>query len=820
MQREWRLAPSIEPSPELRHIVGGHPLVASLLAQRGYSDPDKALAFLDPKHYSPAQPDALLGIAGAAKILHEAVQQGQNILVWGDFDVDGQTSTALLVSGLLALCEPEQIRYHVPNRFTESHGIKPEFLQKWIDDPHWQPQILLTCDTGIAEAAAVELAKEAGWTVVITDHHDLTAEFEGLAPGVDPIWGMNPLEFAEPSVRIADAIVNPKFQPIDDPLRTLPGVGVAFKLIQQLYFYAGITERETNLLDLVALGIVADVAEQVHDARYLLQLGLRTLGRTQRTGLLALMEVARVSPGQVSTDDIGFQIGPRMNALGRLEDATVSVELLTTDDPIRAGQLAAMMERLNQQRRLLTTQMTSAAFEMIDRRPDLLDYKALVLNHPAWHAGIVGIVASRLVDEFNRPVVLMLNPTGEPARGSARSIPGVDIGASIAGCAHLLIGHGGHPGAAGLSLLPENIDAFRRELDRQIELNRTDDGPPTLHIDAELEIANIDLNLAEEIQRIAPFGNGNPTPNFVSRNLRIVSDKRIGREGNHRKFSIQQEDNGPTLSVLWFNSGDAELPVGSIDLVYSISINEFRGERTTQLMYVDSRVRQQEQDSVFAATGPAIQIHDMRRARSGHDTHVAFADALTMIPEPSQAIWYAEGTNLPDEIPYGPRHQIAMHCDGSQLSLERRDTLVLWTSPPSAEALNWLVETVSPSRLYLVGLTQIDDSLDGVLRNVAGMCKYVLNRQKQISLINAASRIGTTIGVIRRSLRWLECKGLITLDEWITDDIVRIDQGVPDLQLPRAERQILQSELEEELAEVRAYRRYFQRATVNELGIG
>ncbi|MEM7130958.1 MAG: DHH family phosphoesterase [Chloroflexota bacterium] len=809
MQLEWAIASPVTIPSDLADRVGGHPLVARLLVQRGIVDPIEARAFLDPSHYFPAAPSELFGVEVAAKILYDAIQAEQNILVWGDFDVDGQTSTSLLVAGLLKLCESEQIRFHVPNRFTESHGIKPAFLQTWLDDPAWKPHLLLSCDTGIAEAEAVQMAKEHGLTVILTDHHDLTAEFEGINPATDPLWGVDPLHLPGLSVRVADAIVNPKFQPADDPLRTLPGVGVAYKLMQQLYALADITGAEDELLDLVALGIVADVAEQVHDARYLLQLGLNQLRTTQRTGLLALMDVGKVVPANITTDDIGFQLGPRMNALGRLEDATVAVELLTTHDPIRAGQLAATMERLNQQRRLITSQTTGAALEMIDRRPELLDFNGLVLSHPAWHAGIVGIVASRLVEEFNRPVVLMLNPPGEAARGSARSIPGVDIGASIAACSHLLIGHGGHPGAAGLSLLPENIDAFRRELDRQIELHRIDDGPPKLAIDAELTIDEINLELVEQIQRLAPFGNGNPTPNFISSGVRVVKDQRIGREGNHRKFEVQQTKDGKALPVLWFNSGDIELPPEPLDIVYTLNINEFRGERSVQLMYVASRTTYLDAADIDLNAKATLQIIDKRPNMGSQErqstlfmNHPSLYESL---PSTVQATWYAEGINLPDPVSYAPR---------SQLQVEAT-TLVLWTIPPSAEVLLGLVEQVTPHEVYICGQRSTDDSLDGVLRHVAGMCKYVLNRQGELSLTNSAARLGTTTSVIRHTLRLLESKGLIVLNEWATDDAVRISKGNGEAEANMP--QILVAELEEQLAEVRAYRRFFQRAKLTEL---
>jgi single-stranded-DNA-specific exonuclease len=443
--KPWIIRPPAAPSPELVAVAGGNPLVGQLLAQRGLTTPDAALPFLDPTHYTPAPPAALFGVERAAQVLHAAIAAGQNLLVWGDFDVDGQTSTALLVSALQDLAGESHVRFHVPNRFTESHGIRVPMLQTVLATSDIPIHLLVTCDTGITETAGVGYAKDQGLTVVVTDHHDLGAEFAGLTPGVEPLWGLAPPAVPAASVRRADAVVNPKFAPPADPLRTLPGVGVAYKLVQRLYELAGRAGEDEALLDLVALGIVADVAEQVHDARYLLQRGLEKLRTTRRTGLIALMNNARIDPATLSADSIGYQLGPRMNALGRLEDATIAVELLSTRDALRAGELAGKLERLNQERQRIQRDITQMAFDQIARDASLLDYNAIVLAHPNWHAGVVGIVASKIAEEYGKPAVLLLTPPGEAARGSARSAPGVDIGAAIAACNPLLLTHGGHP---------------------------------------------------------------------------------------------------------------------------------------------------------------------------------------------------------------------------------------------------------------------------------------------------------------------------------------------------------------------------------------
>ncbi len=802
MPLPWNIRPPASPSAELIALTGGFPLVAQLLAQRGFTTAAAARAFLNPTFYQPAAPTALIGVEAAADLLHQAIRQRQKILVWGDFDVDGQTSTSLLVAALRKLAGQERVQFHVPNRFSESHGIRLPKLREKLDDKSFRPQVVLTCDTGITDAEAIAYAKEQGVTVIITDHHDLPAEFANLTPGQDALWGLGPQ--AQPMVRQADAIVNPKLQPPNDPLRTLPGVGVAYKLIQHLYTLADRSGEEQEFLDLVALGIVADVAEQVHDARYLLQLGLEKLRTTQRFGLLALMEVARLDQKTVTADSIGFQLGPRMNALGRLEDATVAVELLTTRDVMRASQLANKMERLNQERRLLTSQITKAALEMLEREPSLLDYNGLVLAHEAWHAGIVGIVASRLVEEVGKPAVLLIKEPGQPARGSARSIPGVDIGAAIAACSPLLLTYGGHPGAAGVSLLPENIDRFRRELDRQIDLHRDESAPRGLQIDLETTLESLNLDLAGALQQLAPFGNGNPTPHFLSRQLTVRSDHRLGREGAHRKLQVQGAG-GAQQSVIWFHGGDAELPTGPIDLVYTLGINDYRGERSVQLSLVAIRPAEADPLLVSERSAPATRtLHDLRGERI----------RLAELPSPAQANWYAEGNQLGDqatEIEFAPRTALVAGAVAAPL--------VLWSVPPSASLLQWLIKSAAPETIYVCGQLTSDDTLQAVVRQVASMCKYALSRDGLLNIDRMAARLGLTERVIRHSLLWLDRRGLITIVDWenpeMASDVVRIGPGRGERQDEEAD--LLQADLEAELAEIRAYRRYFLRARISEL---
>lgn len=799
MPRPWLLTPPVPPSPALREAVGGHPLVAQLLAQRGIDTPAAALPFLDTAQYTPAPPTALVGLDRAAHLLHDAIRQGQRILVWGDFDVDGQTSTSLLVAALRKLAGSEQVIFHVPNRFTESHGIRPAKLQEFLNDPARRPDLILTCDTGISDGPGVGLAKDAGVTVIVTDHHDLTAEFADYPLGEEPACGFSAAEVGRESVRRADALVNPKFLALGDPLRTLPGVGVAYKLVQRLYDLANRDRDAAQFLDLVALGIVADVAEQVHDARYLLQLGLEKLRRTERIGLKALIHTARLNPETLDAESIGFQLGPRMNALGRLDDATVAVELLTTKDAIRAGQLAAQMERLNNQRRLLTSQIRGMAFDILEKQPHLLDFNAIVLAHPNWHAGIVGIVAAKIVEEFGKPAVLLLNPPGEAARGSARSTPGVDIGASIAACADLLIGYGGHPGAAGLSLDADKIDHFRRELSRQIDSHRIDAGPDGLRIDAALPLADLSLHLVEQVQRLAPFGNGNSTPVFLSQGLEIADDRRLGRDGTHRRL-VLQDGKGNKQPLIWFHGADVQLPESPLDFAFTLSINEYKGERSLQLGYIDSRASETEILTLFPpSTRPRLPIHDLRGQTVERD----------VLPSPDTAFWLAEGTRLGD---------VAFSSRLLATSAPKGCPLVIWSAPPSAELLHWLVETVAPSELWLVGRETGDDTLEAVVKSVAGMGKYALSQDGRLPIDRLAARIGVTEAIVRHALFWLEAKRVLWVMEWESGDVARIAPG-DNVSAGDGAQQEIQAELAALLSEMRAWRRFFLRTGLAELGL-
>ncbi|MCZ7543431.1 MAG: single-stranded-DNA-specific exonuclease RecJ [Anaerolineae bacterium] len=492
----WIDPEAVTVTEALRAAVGGHPLVTEALARRGLTDVDAARAFLDPAYYTPASPFELPDMEPAVARVAGAIDQGERIAVWGDFDVDGQTATTLLVTALRDL--GADVTYHIPVREKEGHGVNIPVLRRLIDEG---VRMVLTCDTGVAAHAAVDFAAARGVDVVITDHHDLP-----------------------PALPDAHAVVNPARLPAGHALRTLPGVGVAYKLAEALYSRAGRAGDVAQHLDLVALGIVVDVALQTGDTRYLLQRGIEALRRTERPGLLEMMKLADISPAYLTESDIAFGLGPRLNALGRLGDAGVAVEFLTTGDLERARILAAELEGLNARRRMLSDQVYEGALVQIERDPALQADAALVLAHPGWDAGVLGIVASRLVERFHKPAVLIKAPPDGLGRGSARSVEGCDITAAIAAHAAMLAGFGGHPMAAGLSIEPARIDAFRRALSRTVRAQCDAlAAEPALRIDAYLPLSELSLDLARALRRLAPFGAGNPPLTLASRDLALSS---------------------------------------------------------------------------------------------------------------------------------------------------------------------------------------------------------------------------------------------------------------------------------------------------------
>jgi len=769
---DWLLPGADRPDNHYRAVIGGHPLVAEVLYRRGITSIKDALAFLDPDEYTPAPPTELPDVDVAASRLLEAVRRHERILVWGDFDVDGQTATALLVDALRAL--GAQVTYHVPNRLKDGHGVQEPVLRRYLSGPD-RVDVILTCDTGIAAHEAAEAAYVNGIDLLITDHHALP-----------------------PELPKAPALVATQRLPPGHVLRDLPGVGVAFKVMQHLYALAGRSGEEHRLLDLVALGIVADVVIQRHDTRYLLQRGMDLLRSTQRTGLRALIEAAQVDPTNLATDTIGFQIGPRLNALGRLGDANKAVELLTTANESYAQQLAAQLNVLNDRRKLIENQIYTAALEQIAQNSSLLDYEALVIDGPEWHPGVIGIVASRLVEQYGKPTVVLSLQEGQPARGSARSVPGVDISAAIAAAGEILLTHGGHPGAAGLSLPEERVEQFRRLLSNAVAELRDPSVRQGRQVDAVVRFGDLSMEVAEQLNRLAPFGEGNPPVHLMVENTHLVEQAAFGAKGQHLRMTVK-DSQGTPFTVTWWRGSDSPAPPERFDLLFIPRINDYRGRRSLQLEWVDSRPV----PGLEITTGPRYELVDLRKEE----------DKLSRLPAKGAVLW-AEGLHskdLPQGLPSARRFE-----------LPRAAALVIWTAPPSLATLAAALERTGARTVYVVASDGAGDSPREFLQRLGGLVKHTLREKSGVTtIVELAGSTGQCEVTVRRGLNYLAALGKITV-QWPDadldqDDPQRLEAGQVRFSRSTAQPdttslESLQANLLSSLAETRAFRSYFRTA--------
>jgi len=753
----------------LQAQVGGHPLVARTLVRRGIDAVERARAFLDPDAYQPAAPAEMPGMALAADRLEQAIRRGERICVWGDFDVDGQTATTLLVSALRML--GAQVSYHIPVRAKESHGVNLPVLKQILRPESGQgAELLLTCDTGIRAHAAVEYAREQGVDVIISDHHELPAELPG-----------------------ALAIVNPKLLSETHPLATLPGVGVAYMLAQELYRRQDRQAELEAALDLVALGIVADVALQRGDARYLLQRGLKVLQENHRLGMQALLELADLAPGWLTEEHIAFVIAPRLNALGRLGDANPVVEFFTTQDLTRARVLAQQLHGVNARRKLLTEQVFQGALAQIERDPSLLEHAALVLEHPNWHAGVIGIVASRLVERYNRPAVLISAPPQSIGRGSARSIAGVNITAAIKQQAHLLERFGGHAMAAGLAIEPHNIPAFRQALSHAVSEAFGDMPPePALTLDGYLPLADLSLDLVADLERLAPFGAGNPPLILVSANLVVKSQAAIGRDQEHLSLVVEDEQ-GESRQVVWWQGAAAQdlwpLPQGRFDMAYTARSSTFGGQRQVQVEWVDARPI--ETPGIVVETQPVrIQVQDYR-------------DELYPLPVLEQL---------------RKHNEVQVWCEGQAVAkiggrrrheLQAGQDLVIWTAPPGPRELAQALQAAGPRRVYLFAVNPGMDQMQPFLKRLAGLVKYAMqNNQGPVSLHELAAATAQRPVAVQVGLRWLQARGFVRLEP-ADGDRIRLSSGERQV---TEDTQPVANRLEALLQESAAFRAYFKQA--------
>jgi single-stranded-DNA-specific exonuclease len=577
MPKSWRIAPH-DPAriADLERAAGVPAVVAQLLLARGIHDPTDARQFLDPKLTGLRDPDLLPGAARAADLLYEAVRSKRRITIYGDYDADGMTATAILLRCLRLLDAP--VDFYVPHRIDEGYGLNSEAIRKLADQG---ADIIVTVDCGICSVDEAQLAQELGLTLIITDHHQMGDVLPRAA-----------------------ATVHPGLPGSDYPFIGLCGAAVAFKLAWAICQRASenkrVNERMRMFLlqavGLAAIGTVADVVPLIDENRILVHHGLNGLRAYPTVGSSALLRQTKLHEKHtLDCEDLAYNIAPRLNAAGRLGQAELGIELLTTNSEVRAEKLAQYIDELNLERQSLERSMSRAAEKQARERYDLQRDAALVLADPEWHPGIIGIVAGRIADKCHLPVVVIaLDKVGvKPGIGSARSVAGFNLHAAFAECHDLLESHGGHAAAAGLKIAETNLPAFRR---RFCEIAARElggrGGCAELFVDAETALNCLTRQTVQQIESLAPFGHGNLRPVLCASNVRLLEPpKRMGDSGRHLSMTFDQQ--GVKMRAVAFGGGDWEQDLNAVDGELSIAfrpvINRYRGRVSVEIHLADWR---------------------------------------------------------------------------------------------------------------------------------------------------------------------------------------------------------------------------------------
>ncbi len=535
-------------------------LVAALLVNRGIDSPEEASSFLYGKEQTFHDPFSLIGMDIAVSRINEAIKKSEPILIFGDYDADGVTSTSVMMMTLQEL--GANVQYYIPNRFTEGYGPNEQAFRHAAENG---VKLIITVDTGISAIHEANVAKELGVDLIITDHHE---------PG--------------PVLPDALAIIHPKLENSPYPFRDLAGVGVAFKLAHAL-----LGKMPEHLLELAAIGTIADLVPLIGENRLIAKRGIDYLKRTSNLGLQALLQQTKTDPSAINEESIGFLIGPRLNAAGRLDSADIAVDLLLTRDSYEAQTIAEEIEELNKQRQAIVNEIAAEAFKEVEEKYPIEENAVIVVGKPGWNAGVIGIVASKLVDRFYRPaIVLSIDEEKGLAKGSARSIVGFDLFQNLSTCRDILPHFGGHPMAAGMTLSLKDVDLLRDRLNQLAnEQLSEEDFIPVTQLDGEMELSEVDLAAIEEMQLLSPFGVNNPKPRIKLKDSNIAQMKKIGAEQNHLKLVL--EENGVSLDGVGFGLGhlyDEVSPHSKLSVIGEIAINEWNNMRKPQIFLQDLSV--------------------------------------------------------------------------------------------------------------------------------------------------------------------------------------------------------------------------------------
>lgn len=628
------------------------PLLASLLINRGITDEETARHFLFDKGNDFHDPFLLKGMAEAVERIRAAISNEEPILIYGDYDADGVSSTSVMMTVLQDL--GANVEFYIPNRFTEGYGPNEEAF-RWASDSGFR--LIITVDTGIAATKEARLAKELGLDLIITDHHE---------PG--------------PELPEALAIIHPKHPEGDYPFGYLAGVGVAFKVAHALY-----GEVPEHLLELVVIGTIADLVPLTGENRAIAKAGLKKLQQTTRPGIEALCKLTATKKETITEETIGFMIAPRINAVGRLSDAYPAVELLLTPDKGTAEQLATEIDAMNKERQAIVNEITAEALAMVEENYPIEQYPVLVIGKENWNPGVIGIVASKLVEKFYRPtIVLSFDRENNTAKGSARSIAGYDLFKNLSTCRELLPHFGGHPMAAGMTLQLSDVDELRSRLCQLAQEQLTEeDFVPVTEIDVVVPLPEVNLNVVEQLESLAPYGVSNPKPKVLIEEVGLSSMRKIGSDKTHLK--LQLDDQQTSLDSIGFSMGhyaDHIAPLSKVSVIGELAVNEWNNIRKPQLFLQDLRV-------------DTWQLFDARG-------HRQFEKWLEQVPQDRVLMMFNKETIAELKLDRWQTEIIEVTDveAAKQVAIDQKN-IVLIDMPPSSQLIEALLTNGRPERIYV-----------------------------------------------------------------------------------------------------------------------
>ena len=733
--------------------------LAALAAARGLNNKNKLKKFLELDNYESLKVETFPQIMEAVNFILAFIKNNKNILVYGDYDVDGISSTSILVEALQRLSD--NIEYHIPDRFKEGYGLNKKVLKSYSENI----DLVISCDCGISNYEEVKFAKELGMAFVVTDHHDLP---EKLPP--------------------ADYILSPRFLPKSHQGYWLPGAGMAFFLVKAIYKKINRGGEEKDFLDLLLLAIIADVVPLIGENRYLFKTALKRLQQSKRSGLKALYNELDINTQEINEKVLGFQIAPILNSAGRIDNAEKALELLLAKNKTQAFSLAAQLKDINQERKKISQKIFLEAEKAINRDKR----ESLIIYNKSWHQGVIGIAAGRIAENYQIPVVLMTyNPENDLITGSARSIKGVNINNLITKCSSLLEKHGGHAAAAGFSLKKDRLEKFKLRLQRLIKKElKSLKRDLVIETDLELNLAELNKEFYQKLRLFAPFGEANPEPVFYTE-AEILNSRDIS-DGRHKKMVVS--DGKDKITALWWWAEAIKLHQKQ-KIAFKLTENIYQGNSSLELEI---------------------------KALSPLEKQTELADKSSQKRSASIKIINYKNKSAAD-LKAGRKNTsffLESKEDFSLYPLVNRDyqrktkRLVFLTIPPSVEIMKEIIILTEAEELFITTLHPADKSFKKFVKMLMALIKYNLNHENGIfNITRAAVTLSEKEITIKRGIQYLAARAMLSYEYISYGELLISKEGIED----RGMSNLRAKQLHNLLEESSAFRRFILNKAVNEI---